>query len=113
MSKDTAAAIEAAKPDRATSICITLDTPLQRGAKSIDSITLRKPVAGELRGIELAGLLRLDVGSLQTLVPRISSPTLTAHDVAQLDPADLLQIGSEVVGFFVTKADRALLSPSA
>lgn len=29
---------------------VTLDTPIRRGTTSIDSITLRKPNSGELRG---------------------------------------------------------------
>ncbi|WP_044062382.1 phage tail assembly protein, partial [Pseudomonas aeruginosa] len=32
---------------------ITLDQPIKRGAQSIESLTLRKPSSGELRGLHL------------------------------------------------------------
>lgn len=94
---------------------VTLESPLQRGDQTIDSIVLRKPAAGELRGIALADLLRLDVAALIAVLPRITSPTLTSQDVQQLDLVDLTALGTEVLGFFMSKADRANLpqSPSA
>ena len=44
------------------------------------------------------------------------TPSLTAQDVSQLDLVDLTALGGEVLGFFVSKADRAaagLASPTA
>ena len=60
------------------------------------------------------GLL-LDVAALITVLPRITTPTLTAHDVGQLDLVDLTAIGTEALGFFMSKADKANLpaSPTA
>ncbi len=89
---------------------VRLETPIMRGEQTIDSLTLRKPSAGELRGIKLAELLQMDVGSLSTLLPRITSPILTPADVAKLDPADLVTIATEVGSFFLTKATRASLT---
>lgn len=86
---------------------IILDTPIVRGEQTITTVVLRKPVSGELRGLKLADLLQLDVSTLQTLLPRISSPTLTHADAANLDPADLVQVGTAVAGFFMTRAERA------
>lgn len=108
MSKTPPSAANAA-PRTAT---ITLDTPLQRGEQTIETLTLRKPVAGELRGIALADLLRLDIGALQAVLPRITSPTLTPHDVGQLELPDLAAVGSEIVGFFMTRKEREALSPA-
>lgn len=82
---------------------VTLDTPLKRGDKAITDIRLRKPMSGELRGLSLTDVLQLDVSALHKLLPRISDPTLTEQEVSQLDPADLVQLGTEVVGFFITK----------
>lgn len=113
MSQNTAAAIEAAKPAPAAYATITLDTPIVRGEQKIEQLSLRKPVAGELRGIALSDLMRLDVAALGVLLPRITSPMLTSHDVNQLDLVDLAAIGGEIVSFFMTKAERALLSPAA
>ena len=91
---------------------VTLETSLKRGDQTITAVTLRKPASGELRGVALADLLRLDVSALITVLPRITSPTLTAQDAQQLDLVDLTALGTEVLGFFMTKADRALLQAS-
>jgi len=82
---------------------VMLDEPIKRGAQTIDVITLRKPKSGELRGLSLQEILQLDFNSLQKLLPRISTPTLTEQDVANMDPADLTQLGAELVDFFVPK----------
>ena len=83
---------------------VILDTPIRRGTTSIDSITLRKPNSGELRGVSLAELLNMDVNSLVKVVPRISTPTLTAVEVTSMDPADLFALGTKVSGFLLQKS---------
>lgn len=88
---------------------IVLDQQIKRGEQLIESLQLRKPSAGELRGIKLAELLQMDVSALAMLLPRISTPTLTAADVNQLDPADLVAIATEVASFFLPKAARESL----
>ncbi|WP_027818836.1 phage tail assembly protein [Paraburkholderia bannensis] len=85
----------------------TLDTPITRGGQTIDKLTLRKPSAGELRGVSLADLVNLDVSALSKVLPRITTPTLTEFDVAQLDPADLVQLGGMFAGFLMPKAAKA------
>ncbi|MBX7277958.1 phage tail assembly protein [Pseudomonas sp. ERGC3:05] len=83
---------------------VILDTPIRRGTTDINSITLRKPSSGELRGVSLSDLLNLDVASLIKVIPRISSPGITAVEAAGLDPADLVAIGSKVIGFLLQKS---------
>lgn len=83
---------------------VVLDTPIRRGTTVIDSITLRKPNSGELRGVSLSDLLQMDVNSLVKVVPRISSPLLTAVEVASMDPADLFALGTKVSGFLLQKS---------
>ena len=85
---------------------ITLDTPIKRGDQELTTITVRKPGSGELRGVSLMDLMRMDVTALHTVLPRITAPTLTAADVSKLDPADLVQLASEVTGFLLTKRDK-------
>ncbi|WP_164151158.1 phage tail assembly protein [Stenotrophomonas maltophilia] len=82
---------------------ITLEEPLQRGDSQITSVEVRRPGAGELRGLKLVEVINMDVSALATLLPRITSPTLTSGDVAALDPADLLQFGMETAAFFMTR----------
>jgi hypothetical protein len=83
---------------------VILDTPIRRGTTCIDSITLRKPNSGELRGVSLAELLQIDVNSLVKVLPRISSPTLTSIEVTSMDPADLFALGTKVCGFLLQKS---------
>ncbi|WP_137936097.1 phage tail assembly protein [Chitinivorax sp. B] len=82
---------------------ITLDTPIQRGDQTITTIELRKPSAGELRGCALTELLQIQTITLMKLLPRITIPALTEPEISKLDPADFLQLGSEVVAFLLTR----------
>jgi len=85
---------------------ITLDEPIRRGDQTITEVRLRKPKAGELRGTQLVNLLHMDIAALEIVLPRITVPTLTKHEVGQLDPADITQFGSELAAFLLTKAKR-------
>ncbi|HEX8583048.1 MAG TPA: phage tail assembly protein [Allosphingosinicella sp.] len=76
-------------------------------------IKVRKPGAGELRGLTLMALSQLDYTSLETLAPRITTPTLQKHDVAAMDPADFMQLGGEVMDFLLPKAAKAEASRQA
>ena len=80
---------------------ITLDTPIKRGEQTIDTITLRKPNSGELRGLNLTDLLQMDVTSLHRVLPRISIPMLTEADVSNMDIKHLMQCGAKVAGFLL------------
>lgn len=86
---------------------ITLETPIQRGEMQISSISLRKPKAGELRGVNLTDLLQMDVVAVSKVLPRISDPMLTEPDIATLDPADFLALASEVASFLLPKSALA------
>ena len=85
---------------------IELDEPIKRGTSEITSITLRKPVSGELRGVSLMELAQMDVQALRKVLPRISSPSLTDVEVGRMDPADLMQCGVAVASFLLTKKAR-------
>ncbi len=85
---------------------VALDTPIKRGNGFITEVTLRKPNAGELRGVSLAELLQMKVDALQTVLPRITNPILHKQDMATLDPADLVNMGTVVVGFLLTKETK-------
>ncbi|WP_421865158.1 phage tail assembly protein [Motiliproteus sp.] len=97
------------KPDNS----FELDSPITQGEKTIDKLTLRKPASGELRGLSLTAILQMEVNELQKLLPRISSPTLTEQHVAEMDPADLIQAGGIIAGFFVPKAKQEQTSLTA
>lgn len=85
---------------------IILDSPIVRGETTLDQITLRKPMSGELRGVSLADLAHMDVLALRKVLPRISTPSLTDHEIGRMDPADLLQCGVVVASFLLTKSAK-------
>jgi hypothetical protein len=91
---------------------VTLDTPIKRGDQIITELTLRKPSSGELRGIALTDLLQMNVTSLTKILPRLTSPSLTEQDVGRMDPADLVQLGSQVADFLLPKASKPDQSPA-
>ena len=85
---------------------ITLDTPIIRGEQKIEQVTLRKPMSGELRGVTLSDLAQMDVLALRKVLPRISVPSLTDHEVGRMDPADLFQCGLAVASFLLQKSAK-------
>lgn len=85
---------------------VTLDSPVVRGEQTIDTITLRKPAAGELRGVSLIELMNMDVLALRKVLPRITTPALTEIEVGRMDPADLVQCGVAVTGFLLSKSAK-------
>lgn len=91
------------KPENVT---VQLDTAIQREGDKIEKLVLRKPMAGELRGLSLAEVLNLDVDSVTKLIPRISTPTLTEQEVRNMDPADLVEAGKEIAGFLLQKRHK-------
>lgn len=114
MSKDTSADIiksldkatpppMPANPDIET---VEFDTPIVRGELTISEVNINKPKTGALRGLSLADLLKLDVDTVIKLIPRVSTPPLAEHEVANLDPSDFLTISTAVVGFFGSTAQR-------
>lgn len=113
--KDTTAVPEqvdaqpAVAPDVPGMVYVDLEEPVRRGSQEINKVGLRKPSAGELRGISLNALMELEVRALQVLLPRITSPSLTRHEVDGLSLPDLAEIGTEVGLFLLKKADRESL----
>lgn len=95
-------------PEAATAT-VTLDTPIQRGDTAITTVQLRKPRAGELRGLSLNDLLTTDVNAHLKLLPRITAPTLIEPELAAMDPADFAALAGEVVAFLLPKAARESL----
>ncbi|AVS66634.1 phage tail assembly protein [Paracidovorax avenae] len=107
----TEVAAAVAAPAQATDT-VTLETPIVRGTQKITTLTLRKPSAGELRGISLAGLLNVQAEAVLALLPRITSPTIHAQEAAKLDPADLVEMGGVIVDFLLKKERKAEFLPA-
>lgn len=88
---------------------VDLVEPITRGDITISQLTLRKPKAGELRGLTLSDVIGLEIAAILKLIPRISEPALTDGECQNLDPADLTEIGGSIRGFFMTRGERQML----
>jgi hypothetical protein len=91
------------KTERAT---VRLDFPFARGDQTIDTVEVRRPRSGELRGLNIADLVQMNVAATAKLLPRITIPPLTDAEINNLDPADLTQFGMEVQDFLLPKAAK-------
>ena len=87
-----------------TEATITLDAPVQRGTTIIEKVVVRKPNSGALRGTRLQALMDMDVESMMTVLPRVTTPSLTRAEVMLMEPGDLLQLSIEVVSFLLPKS---------
>lgn len=53
---------------------------------------------------DMGGNSGMDVNAMMIVIPRISSPALTAQEIAEMDPADLTAMSVEVVTFLLKKS---------
>lgn len=83
---------------------VTLDAPVVRGTTTIEQVVVRKPNSGALRGTRLQALMDMDVESMITVIPRVTTPALTRAEVMLMEPGDLLQLSIEVVSFLLPKS---------
>lgn len=80
---------------------VPLATPLQVGGTAVSELILRRPAGGDLRGISLRGLLRMEVDPIMMLVPRIcTNHPVTEADLDAIDPFDLADLAGTVWTFF-------------
>lgn len=86
---------------------IELSTPIISGKTEITKITIRKPLAGDLRGVKLLNFVDADIDSLAKVLPRISTPTLSDQDVYSMDLVDLTNVVVEISGFLTQKSSSA------
>lgn len=97
----------AEKPDNPNLKTVDLDEHIKRGNTVIESIDIRKPSAGELRGVSLMDVAQMDVSALRKVLPRITSPSLTDAEIGNLSLSDIMQCGVIVAGFLLTKQQKA------
>jgi len=97
----------AASKARKLSDPITLAEPIVRGEQKIASIQLRKPKAGELRGLSIQELMNARASATLDLLPRISMPPITQAEADAMEPEDLASCSGAIIDFFLTPADRA------
>lgn len=89
---------------------VTLEEPLPRGEGPVSTVTVRRPGAGELRGLTIRDIQTGDVNTMLALIPRITDPVITAPEAEALDPVDLLALTGAISGFFYSAAEKAMLA---
>lgn len=90
-----------------TSVDVPLDTPLKRGAQKFNSVTIRKPMGGATSGAKVIDLLNLDLVAASKVVPRISTPVITAQEFLAMPAEDCTAIAGEIAGFLLQKRQKA------
>lgn len=90
---------------------VTLDEPIERGDQTITEVKVRRPNTGELRGLNIADLVQMNVDATSKLLPRITMPGLTPNEIAELAPSDFTQLGMEVQDFLVPSAKKPASYP--
>jgi len=108
MTTPTPEAAPAPQGRKATTAAVTLVEPIERDSGDICEITLRKPVAGELRGVKLGDLITGEVGAVITVLPRICDPFITEQEAARIGSEDIAEIAGTIAGFFMTAAQKAM-----
>lgn len=93
-------------PNEAT---VELETPIAMGEAQITLITVRKPSVQALSGVSIQQLYNYETDALVKVLPRVTTPALTPHQVKTLDVVDLIQLGGEVVNFLYPKAVQKAL----
>ncbi|WP_001095943.1 phage tail assembly protein [Acinetobacter baumannii] len=97
---------QAINPDVET---IELDKPIKMGSIEIAKLDIRKPNIMALQGVKITDLMQGDVSAICTVIPRVSSPTLTKAQINQLEPSDLAQIGAALILFLQPSSVRAAI----
>ena len=78
---------------------VILTTPITHGEQEIVEFSLRKPLGGDLRNVNLLDLLNMKVDALAIVLPRISTPSIHDVDVFKMDLADLSAVFAELFSF--------------
>lgn len=102
--------------DTRTVATVTLDEPIQRKNKTIETVVLTRPKGGALRGISLSKLMNeAETDEFMKVIPRISEPQILQADWdnGDLAPSDLMQMVGEISLFFVPKAKRQEIDANA
>ena len=83
-----------------TNSTVILPKPIKLGEREIKEVQIRKPKAGEMRGLKTMDILQMDITAHRTLIPRLC-PDITASVFDELEPENLTILQGEVVSFFV------------
>ena len=83
---------------------VPLEEPIKSGGQTITHITIRNPNVKALSGVSLQAIYQHDVNALIKVLPRVTTPALTAQQVLELDPVDFANLGGHLVTFLYPQA---------
>ncbi|GIC79507.1 phage tail assembly protein [Moritella sp. F3] len=78
---------------------VALASPMTVGGEEVNEIELRKPNAGNLRGLNLISVVEMHFDAAMVLLPRISK--LNERDILNMEPENFAPLMTEIAGFFV------------
>ncbi len=110
MSNTPPTEIETSPAPSPTTTNLMLVEPIMRPSGPLTQLALRKPRAGELRGLKIGELFQGDAGSVITLLPRITDPFITDAEAANLSCEDIAEASGIISGFFLTPAQKAMVA---
>ena len=86
---------------------VILTAPIVRGKTEITEVAITAVLkqAGSLRGLKAYDVLTSNYDALVILLPRVTSPALTADEIARMDTWDFCQLANAVVDFLQPSSD--------
>lgn len=78
---------------------VELASPMIIDGEEVKEIELRKPNAGNLRGLNLISVVEMHFDAAITLLPRISK--LNERDILNMEPENFAPLMTEIASFFV------------
>ncbi len=78
---------------------VKLPYPFKRDDVTVEEVEVRKPFAGELRGLSLTDVVEMKFDAHMVLIPRVTS--IDEREVLNLEPANLTMLMTSITGFFV------------
>jgi len=88
-------------------VVVNLENPIIRDGKEITEVTVRMPMAGDLRGTSLQQLMSGGTTEIQTVLRRVTSPMLTDKDFEAMPGNDFIELSTEVMGFLTPRRYKA------
>jgi hypothetical protein len=85
---------------------LRLTTAIQRGEQSITELALRKPKAGELRGLSMQELMNARISAVLDILPRITTPPITQQEADNMEVEDVANASGIIIGFFMTALQK-------
>lgn len=82
---------------------IMLIKPIMRKTKKIGFLSIRRPALDDLSGLLLTDVARMDISVLEAVVPRLSTPAITAEEVGSLHAEDIMLLKTMIGSYFLTR----------